>query len=341
MPYILVTGGLGFIGSHTCVQLLNNNYDVIVIDNLINSNITIKEKIIEITQKNIIFYNYDLLDRNKLRQIFTDHLITGVIHFAGLKSVSESISNPLYYYENNLISTLNILECMIEFNCYNLIFSSSATVYGTSVSPLNENSTIGKGITNPYGKTKYMIEEILRDMSKSDTNFKITALRYFNPVGAHSSGLIGESPNSIPNNLMPFILKVAYHNNIKEIDNHYSKLSIYGNDYDTKDGSGVRDYIHVNDLANAHIKAFENNIRGYNVYNLGTGNGTSVYELVKIFEKVNKVKVPYKFVERRPGDIGEVYCDNKLAKEKLNWEILNNIEDMCRDAWKFMLKNKN
>ena len=340
MKYILVTGGLGFIGSHTCVELLNNDYNIIVVDNLVNSTIIIKDKIEEITRKKILFYQYDLLNKKNIWSIFNNHTIIGVIHLAGLKSVSESITNPLLYYDNNLTGTINLLECMLEFNCYNLIFSSSATVYGTGQSPLTENSDVGIGITNPYGRTKYMIENILMDISKSDLNFKITALRYFNPVGAHTSGLIGESPTDIPNNLMPYILKVGIHNNIRKLDDQYNYLSIYGGDYDTIDGTGVRDYIHVVDLAEAHVKALQNNITGYNVYNLGTGKGTSVLDLVKTFEKINNIKIPYKIISRRIGDLPAVYCDNNLAFQQLNWTTKNTLVDVCKDSWHFITKNE-
>lgn len=340
MQYILVTGGLGFIGSHTCVHLLENNYNIIVIDNLNNSKPEVKEKIQNITGKKIIFFKIDLLDKDNLWKIFNDFSIIGVIHFAGYKAVNESIQQPLLYYNNNIMSTINLLDIMVQFNVYNLIFSSSSTVYGSAnKAPFNENSIIGQGITNPYGKTKYMIEQILEDCQKADPNFKITSLRYFNPVGAHSSGIIGESPNDIPNNLMPFILKVCIHNNIVSIDDSYNSLNIYGNDYDTPDGSAIRDYIHVEDLAEAHLLALKNIQRGYNVYNVGTGNGTSVIQMVNNFKRVNNINLPYSLKDRREGDLDIVYSDCNKVIDDWNWKPSRSLDDICKDAWNFAVKN--
>ena len=339
MEYILVTGGLGFIGSHTCVELLNMNYNVIVIDNLDNCNINVKDKIEVIVGKEIIFYKTDLCDMDDLNVIFTNHYITAIIHFAGHKAVGESISNPLKYYNNNLVSTLNLLECMKRHNCNNLIFSSSATVYGTSPSPLSEDSGTGTGITNPYGKTKYMIEEVLSDMSKSDSKLNITLLRYFNPVGGHSSGLIGESPKGIPNNLMPYILRVAYHNNNSPIDECYGNLNVFGGDYNTEDGTAIRDYIHVVDLAKAHVSAYIYKKPGCNIYNIGSGNGYTVFNMINTFKNVNNLQVPYRISGRRDGDLEAVYCNNTKAKEELFWEPKLTLEDICRDAWLAYLGN--
>ena len=340
--YILVTGGLGFIGSHTCVELLNNNYNIIVIDNLCNSKIDVVDKIYQITNRNILFFEYDLLDKENIEEVFKTFDIDAVIHFAGLKSVGESVNNPLLYYEINLLSTLNLLKVMKEYNCNKIIFSSSATVYGNSTSPLLEDSKIGEGITNPYGKTKYMIENILKDFSSSDKNMNITSLRYFNPIGAHNSGYIGEDPNGIPNNLMPFVLKVAQQNNTDNyIDSKYDILSVFGNDYDTNDGTCIRDYIHVVDLAKAHIQALKHIKLGYNVYNIGTGNGYSVLDVINEFQNVNKIKLPYEIVSRRPGDIAVTFCNNELALKEINWKPQFNLTDMCSDAWNYQLKNTN
>lgn len=340
MQYILVTGGLGFIGSHTCVQLLQNDYNIIVIDNLHNSKIEVKEKIQNITGKKFIYFKMDLLDKENLWKIFNDFSITGVIHFAGYKAVNESIQNPISYYNNNIMSTLNLLDIMTQFNVYNLIFSSSSTVYGDQTkAPFNEECPIGKGITNPYGRSKYIIEEILMDCVKADPNFKITSLRYFNPVGAHKTGIIGESPNDIPNNLMPFILRVGIHNNIKEIDETYNRLSIFGNDYDTPDGSAIRDYIHVEDLAEAHIIGLNKSKRGYNVYNIGTGNGTSVIEMVNHFRMINEITIPFVMRDRREGDIDIVYSDCNKVINEWDWRPSRTLDDICRDAWNYAIKN--
>ena len=331
---VLVTGGTGYIGSHTCVELLNAGYEVIIIDNLCNSKEEVVDKIKEITGKNLKFYKGDCCDKEILTKIFKENNIDSVIHFAGLKAVGESVSIPLKYYRNNIDSTLSLLEVMNEFNCKKIVFSSSATVYGKPKElPIKESFPLST--TNPYGSTKLMIEEILRDLYKSDNDWSIAILRYFNPIGAHKSGLIGENPNDIPNNLMPYIVKVA---------NHELKiLSVFGNDYDTKDGTGVRDYIHVVDLAKGHIKALEfiEKNKGVDAYNLGTGNGYSVLEIVNNFSKINNVDVKYKIVDRRPGDIDACYADPSYAKEKLGWEAKLGIEEMCKDSYNFVLNQKN
>jgi UDP-glucose 4-epimerase len=331
---ILVTGGTGYIGSHTCVELLNNGYEVIIVDNLCNSKEDVVGKIEEITGKNVKFYERDVCDKESLEKIFKENEIDAVMHFAGLKAVGESVSLPLKYYRNNLDSTLTLLEVMQEFNCKNIVFSSSATVYGNPETlPIKEDSKVG-GTTNPYGTSKLMIEEILKDLYISDNEWSIAILRYFNPIGAHKSGLIGENPNGIPNNLMPYIIKVA--------TQELPCLNVFGNDYDTKDGTGVRDYIHVVDLAKGHIKAIEKVMKDKKIdyYNLGTGHGYSVLDLINTFERVNNVKVNYKIVERRPGDIATCYADPSKAKEELGWEAHYGIEDMCKDSYNFILKTK-
>ncbi len=330
---ILVTGGCGYIGSHTSVELLNHGYDIVIIDNLSNSKKDVIDKIKEITKKDFKFYEADVCDKNTLEKIFTENKIDAVIHFAGFKAVGESVAKPLMYYQNNLESTINLLQTMDKFNVKKIVFSSSATVYGKPKSlPIKEDFPLST--TNPYGTTKLMIENILRDLYKSDNNWSIAILRYFNPIGAHKSGLIGENPNDIPNNLMPYIVKVAN----KEL----KELSIFGNDYDTKDGTGVRDYIHVVDLSLGHIKAIEKISKetGCDAYNLGTGNGYSVLEIVETFKKVNNIDVPYKIVDRRPGDIAACYADPTYAKEKLNWQAQYGIEEMCKDSYEFIKKQK-
>ena len=328
---ILVTGGAGYIGSHTMVELLNDEYEVICVDNFCNSKPESLECVKKITGKDFKFYEGDVCDKKLLEQIFNENEIDAVIHFAGLKAVGESVKLPLKYYRNNIDSTLSLLEVMTKYDCKKLVFSSSATVYGNPESlPIKEDFPLFT--TNPYGATKLMIEGILKDVYVSDNNWSIAVLRYFNPIGAHESGLIGEDPNGIPNNLMPYIVKVA----TKE----YDHLNVFGNDYDTVDGTGVRDYIHVVDLARGHVKAIEkiDKDNGIDYYNLGTGNGFSVLELVNTFAKVNEVEVPYEIKERRPGDIDACYADPSYAKEKLNWEAEKNIEDMCRDAYNFVNK---
>lgn len=329
---ILVTGGTGFIGCHTVVELLNENYEVVVIDNFSNSKPDVIDKIKTITNKDFKFYEGDVCDKKILESIFKENKIDAVIHFASFKAVGESVQKPLMYYRNNLDSTLTLCEVMNENNVKNIVFSSSATVYGNPKSlPIKETFPTGE-TTNPYGTTKVMIERILKDIYVSDNSWNIALLRYFNPIGAHKSGLIGENPNDIPNNLMPYIVKVA----TKEL----KELNVFGNDYDTVDGTGVRDYIHVVDLAKGHIKAIEwvlkNN--GLDAFNLGTGKGYSVLDLVNAFKKYNNVDVPYKIVGRREGDIASCYADVSSAKEKLGWESKYNIEDMVKDSYNFAKK---
>ncbi len=326
---ILVTGGTGYIGSHTVVELINNNYEVVIVDNLSNSKKDVIDKIEEITKKQVKFYEDDVCDKKALTKIFKENKIGAVIHFAGYKAVGESCEKPLMYYRNNIDSTLTLLEVMNEFSVKKIAFSSSATVYGKPESlPIKEDSKLTT--TNPYGSTKLMIENILRDLYKSDNEWSIAILRYFNPIGAHKSGLIGENPNGIPNNLMPYIIKVA----TKELD----CLGIFGNDYDTKDGTGVRDYIHVVDLAKGHIAALNKiiNSTGCDAYNLGTGNGYSVLEIVNTFKKINNIDVPYKIKDRRPGDIDACFADPAYALEKLNWKAELTLEDMCKDAYHYI-----
>ena len=330
---ILVTGGAGYIGSHTCVELLNAGYDIVVIDNFSNSKKEVIDKIKTITNKDFNFYEGDCQDKEILTKIFKENDISSVIHFAGFKAVGESVSKPIMYYRNNIDSTLSLLEVMSEFDVKKIVFSSSATVYGNPKSlPIKEDFPLST--TNPYGSTKLMIEDILRDLYISDNNWSIAILRYFNPIGAHRSGLIGEDPNGIPNNLMPYTVKVA----TKELP----CLSVFGNDYNTHDGTGVRDYIHVVDLAKGHIKAVEKVLKdtGCDAYNLGTGNGYSVLDLVNTFKKVNNIDVKYKIVERRPGDIDACYADPEYARKKLNWEAQLGIEDMCRDSYNFVKSTK-
>lgn len=325
---ILVTGGLGYIGSHTVVELLNRNYEVLVVDNLSNSKIEVLDKIDKICGKKPDFYEVDLRNKKDLEEVFKNNKIEFVIHFAGLKAVGESVKEPLKYYDNNINGTLVLLELMNKHNVKNIIFSSSATVYGKpEYLPIDEKHPLST--TNPYGATKLFIEEILRDLYKSDNSFNICILRYFNPVGSHESHLLGEDPNGIPNNLVPYVVKVA----TKKLD----KLSIFGDDYDTKDGTGVRDYIHVVDLAIGHVKSLEYmiNNKGIITLNLGTGKGSSVLELVKTFEKVNKIKVSYVITERRDGDIGTCYADPSLAEKLLGWKAEKNLEDMLKDAYIF------
>ena len=329
---ILVTGGTGFIGSHTCVELLNSGYDVVIIDNLSNSKREVADYIEKITNKSVTFYEGDVCDKEILRKIFKENKIDAVIHFAGYKAVGESVLKPLMYYRNNILSTLSLLEVMNEFNVKKIAFSSSATVYGKPKSlPIKEDFPLST--TNPYGTTKLIIEGILKDLYNSDKEWSIAILRYFNPIGAHKSGLIGENPNGIPNNLMPYIIKVA----TGELD----CLGIFGNDYDTHDGTGVRDYIHVTDLAKGHVKAIEKilNDKGCDCYNLGTGNGYSVLDLVNTFMKVNDVRVKYEIRKRRPGDIDACYADPSYAYEKLGWRAEKDINEMCLDAYNFVKKS--
>ena len=328
---ILVTGGLGFIGSHTCVELAAQNHEVIIVDNLYNSKEEVIEKLEKITGKKLKLYKYDLLEKEKLEEIFKENKIDAVIHFAGYKAVGESVKKPLMYYSNNLGSTINLLDVMQKYNVKKLVFSSSATVYGDPGNPKYVEE-MGRGeTTNPYGTTKAMIEKILEDLYASDNSWDISILRYFNPVGAHSSGLIGEEPNGIPNNLMPYVMKVAA--------GKLEVLSIFGNDYPTKDGTGVRDFIHVVDLAKGHSCALDKMKKGLNIYNLGSGKGVSVMELVTTFEKVNGIKVNYKIVERRPGDLPEYYADPSKALKELGWKTEKTLEDICRDSWNYEKNN--
>lgn len=330
---ILVTGGAGFIGSHTAVELLEDGEDIIIIDNFCNSSPDVLNKIKQITGKEFKFYEVDLLDEEKLEKVFKENNVESVIHFAGLKAVGESVEKPITYYHNNITGTLILLKLMKKYNCKKIVFSSSATVYGNPKSlPIKEDFPLST--TNPYGSTKLMIEQILQDVNASDKDFSVAILRYFNPIGAHKSGLIGEVPNGIPNNVMPYILKVA--------SGEYEMLTVFGNDYNTKDGTGVRDYIHVVDLAKGHLKALDR-IRketGVKIYNLGTGNGYSVLDLINNFEKVNGVMVNYKIGPRRSGDIDACYADASKAREELGWIAEKGIEDMCRDAWNFIKTNK-
>ena len=329
---ILVTGGAGYIGSHTCIEMQNAGYDVIVIDNLDNSSDESLKRVENITGKPVKFYEEDVRDKDALRKIFSENKIDAVIHFAGLKAVGESVREPIMYYDNNLISTINLIEVMTEFNCKKIVFSSSATVYGVATEmPLVEGMPLGA--INPYGRTKYFIEEILRDLYVADKEWSIALLRYFNPIGAHKSGLIGEDPKGIPNNLMPYISQVAV--------GKLEKLHVFGNDYNTVDGTGVRDYIHVVDLANGHVKAIDwalENI-GCEAFNLGTGNGTSVLELRDAFVKVTGVDVPYVIDPRRPGDPDEVYANAEKAEKVLGWTAKYGIEEMCEDTWRWQSGN--
>ena len=331
---ILVTGGAGYIGSHTVVELIKLGKEVVIVDNLSNSSILVLDRIEEITGKRPTFYELDVADKAALRSVFEKESIEAAIHFAGYKAVGESVEKPVMYYENNIMSTLSLVEVMAEFGVKKIVFSSSATVYGlNNLSPLLEN--MPTSATNPYGYTKVMLEQILRDLEVSDKEWSVALLRYFNPIGAHESGLIGEDPAGIPNNLMPFIAQVAV--------GKRAELSVFGNDYDTVDGTGVRDYIHVVDLALGHIKALEkiSDTTGVYTYNLGSGQGTSVLELVQAFEKVNGVPVPYKIVDRRPGDVATCYANADKALAELNWKTEKTIEDMCRDTWNWQSKNPN
>lgn len=331
---ILVTGGAGYIGSHTCLELLNEDYNVIVVDNLANSKEEALRRVEELSGGELTFYRLDLLNKSKLFEVFEKHSIDAVIHFAGYKAVGESVEIPLSYYQNNITGTLNLCEAMKEYNVKNLVFSSSATVYGDpDTVPIKEDFPLSA--TNPYGRTKLFIEEILRDLNTAESDWNIALLRYFNPVGAHDSGQIGEDPNDIPNNLMPYISQVAV--------GKLEQLSIFGDDYPTKDGTGVRDYIHVVDLSIGHLKALEKleENPGLVTYNLGTGEGYSVLEVVKAFEQATGQDIPYKITGRRPGDIAECYADPQKAKEELGWQAERNLLDMCRDVWKWQSQNPN
>ena len=331
---ILVTGGAGYIGSHTCVEMLNSGYEVIVIDNFDNSCAESLKRVEKITGKSVKLYEADVRDEKALRKIFKKNKIEAVIHFAGLKAVGESVRKPIEYYDNNLISTLRLLEVMREFNCKKLVFSSSATVYGVATEmPLTEGMPLGA--INPYGRTKYFIEEMLRDVFVSDSSWCIALLRYFNPIGAHESGTIGEDPKGIPNNLMPYISQVAV--------GKLEKLHVFGDDYNTVDGTGVRDYIHVVDLAKGHVKAIDWALgnEGCEAFNLGTGNGISVLQLKDAFEKASGVTVPYVITDRRPGDPDEVYANADKAKNVLGWEAQFGVERMCEDTWRWQSNNPN
>ncbi len=333
---ILVTGGAGFIGSHTCVELLNAGYEIVIVDNLYNSSEKSLDRVKELTGKDFSFYPYDIRDKENMRKVFENHKIDACIHFAGLKAVGESCREPLMYYDNNIGGTLALCEVMAEFNCKKIVFSSSATVYGmNNVSPLKEDMKTG-GTTNPYGTTKYMIEIILDDFHKADKDWAVTLLRYFNPIGAHKSGRIGENPNGIPNNLMPYITQVAI--------GKLPYLNVFGDDYNTPDGTGVRDYIHVVDLAIGHVKAVEKILKDepkVNVYNLGTGNGYSVLNIVNAFEKASGQKIEYKIVERRPGDLDVCYSDATKAYEELGWKAERDLLEMCEDSWRWQSNNPN
>lgn len=329
---ILVTGGAGYIGSHTCVELLNQGYEVVVVDNLCNSNVEAINRVQKITNKKISFYQFDVQDKEKLRSVFQLEKIEAVIHFAGLKAVGESVQKPLDYYYNNLASTLVLCQVMMEFNVKKIVFSSSATVYGDPATvPIKEDFPLS--VTNPYGRTKLMQEEMFRDLSHADKEWKIVLLRYFNPIGAHKSGLIGEDPQGIPNNLVPYITQVA----VGRLD----RLQVFGADYDTPDGSGVRDYIHVTDLARGHVKAIQKlpDLQGISTYNLGTGNGSSVLQMITAFEKTCKTKIPYVICDRRPGDIATCYADPSLAKKELGFAAECDLDEMCEDAYRWQRNN--
>lgn len=332
---ILVTGGAGYIGSHTLIELYNAGHTAVVVDNLSNSSKESLKRVAQIIGAEIPFYQVDIRDKAGLEQVMGKHQCDACIHFAGLKAVGESVSKPLEYYENNINGTLVLVDVLRRYNCKNIIFSSSATVYGTpAIIPITEDCPKGE-CTNPYGWTKSMLEQVLTDMQKADNSWNVVLLRYFNPIGAHKSGLIGENPNGIPNNLMPYITQVAV--------GKRDELGVFGNDYDTHDGTGVRDYIHVVDLARGHVKALQaiQNGCGLGLYNLGTGQGYSVLDVVNAFEKVNGVKVPYKIQSRRPGDIATCYSDPAKAYKELGWKAEFGIEEMCRDSWNWQKNNPN
>lgn len=332
---ILVTGGVGYIGSHTVIDLIENGYDVVILDNLSNSSRKCLDRVEKITGKQIKFYEGDIRDRGILDKLFTENDIDGCIHFAGLKAVGESVSKPWEYYDNNITGTLTLVDEMRKHNVKNLIFSSSATVYGDpAIIPITEECPKGQ-CTNPYGWTKSMLEQILSDIQNADKEWNIVLLRYFNPIGAHKSGMIGENPNGIPNNLMPYITQVAV--------GRRAELGVFGNDYDTPDGTGVRDYIHVMDLADGHVKALEKIKQGcgLEIYNLGTGVGYSVLDIVKNFEEATGVKIPYKIVERRPGDIATCYSSAEKAERELGWKAKYGIKEMCEDSWRWQSQNPN
>jgi len=327
---ILVTGGAGYIGSHTCIVLLEAGYRVIIADNLSNSSVEVVDKIRKISNKEVIFYEADVTDENATEKIFVENNIDGMIHFAGFKAVGESVEKPLEYYHNNILSTLVLCKMCKKYNVNKFVFSSSATVYGNNNVPFIETMDL-LPTTNPYGETKAMNERILTDIAKANPSFGVILLRYFNPIGAHESGLIGEVPNGIPNNLMPYITQVA--------KGKLDKLKVFGNDYDTIDGTGVRDYIHVVDLAKGHVDAIRNIKNGVNIYNLGTGHGTSVLQLINTFIDVNKIEIPFEIVGRRAGDIAECYADATKAEKELGWTAKHTVEDMVRDSWRFEKNN--
>ncbi|MCI9112096.1 MAG: UDP-glucose 4-epimerase GalE [Eubacterium sp.] len=332
---VLVTGGAGYIGSHTCVELLNSGIDVVIVDNFCNCKKSSIDRIKALTNKAFTYYECDIRDYDGMDEIFKKESIDSVIHFAGLKAVGESVYKPLEYFDNNINGTLVLLDVMRNNGCKKIVFSSSATVYGmNNISPLTEDMKVG-GVTNPYGRTKLMIEEIMQDLYVSDKEWSICLLRYFNPIGAHKSGTMGEDPNGIPNNLMPYITQVA----IGKLDH----LGVYGDDYDTHDGTGVRDYIHVVDLALGHVKAVEKvaSGTGLNIYNLGTGKGYSVLDVVKAFEKASGVKIKYEILDRRPGDIATCYSDPSKALKELGWKAERDIEEMCEDSWRWQSQNPN
>jgi UDP-glucose 4-epimerase len=327
---ILVTGGAGYIGSHTCVELLKHNHTVIVADNLCNSSYDAIENIEFLTNQKVTFYQIDVTDKQAVDQLFNKHQLDGVIHFAGFKAVGESVSVPLDYYQNNLLSTIVLVKACLEHGVNRFVFSSSATVYGDQMSPLKEDMEL-KPTTNPYGETKAMSERILTDVAKANPTFAVSLLRYFNPVGAHPSGKLGEKPVGIPNNLMPYVTQVA--------KGQLKELNVYGNDYPTYDGTGVRDYIHVVDLAIGHVYAIEKINPGVVIYNLGTGQGTSVLGVINTFKQVNQIEIPYKIVDRRPGDVAICFADASKAYEKLGWKTTKTIEDMVKDAWNYEKNN--
>lgn len=331
---VLLTGGAGYIGSHTAVELISAGHEVIIADNFSNSDIEVLNRLKTITGQDIKLYNIDVAEKEDVRKMFAENKIDAIIHFAGLKAVGESVSIPVRYYRNNIDTTLTLLEVMKEYGVNKFVFSSSATVYGTPEAlPLKEG--MKTGCTNPYGWTKLMNEQILTDAALADSELSVALLRYFNPIGAHESGLIGEAPNGIPNNLMPYISQVAV--------GKREKLSVYGNDYETKDGTGVRDYIHVVDLAKGHVAAIEYvaQHKGTEIFNLGTGTGYSVLEIVNTFSKVNDIEVPYVITDRRPGDIAECYADPKKAHELMGWDATKTLEDMCKDTWNWQKNNPN
>lgn len=323
---ILITGGTGYIGSHTVVELLEDGHEVVIVDDLSNSFVDVIDKIKVITNVKVPFYQIDCKNYDELDNLFKQEKFEGIIHFAGFKAVGESTNLPLKYYENNLVTTINLAKLMDKYNVSHFVFSSSATVYGDQPSPLNENSPLME-TTNPYGETKKMCERILSDYAKKNIDKTIVILRYFNPIGAHKSGLLGEIPQGIPNNLMPYITQVA--------SKKREKLFIFGNDYDTKDGTGVRDYIHVVDLAKGHLAALNKSKPGFSVFNLGSGVGVSVLELVETFKKINNIEIPYEIVERRSGDIATVYASPEKALKELNWKTIYGVEDMVKDSWGF------